>query len=122
MKSTGNPPNELNLVSSSRLRAIREQQSLDKSSHNRFGSTQIHQNDVSDLMHAQQLIDEMIAQKLNELPVGKQRSLFKIRYGVDPSGIKQLPVLKVLNLLGISQQSLTNPQSLVDLNYNGDRI
>lgn len=114
-----NAPNELNLVNSARLRAIRDQQSQNTV---QAAKAVARQPENSDLRIAQALIDSALHELLSQLPEGKQRSLFKIRFGVDPAELKQGSILEALKLLKLSQQSLTNPQALAELNYNGDRI
>ena len=122
MKSSVNTPNELNLVSSSRLKAMRDKQLLEQGGNAKTVHAKTSQAETSDLAVAQALIDAAIHQIITQLPVGKQRSMFKIRYGLDPSDLKQLPIPDVFKLLNISQQALTNPQAIAQLNYNGDRI
>ena len=119
MKANAGAPHELNLVNSSRLRAIREKQLLDKPQSSKSFEPK---PDLSELHMAQQLIDAALHEIISQLPEGKQRSFFKIRFGVDLAEIKQGSVLDAFKLLGISQQSLTNPQAVAELNYNGDRI
>ena len=122
MKPSETAPHELNLVSSSRLRALREKQQHEKTGNIHATQTTVLQSETSDLTVAQAMINQAIQQVLDKLPVGKQHSLFKIRYGTDPAGIKQLPILEIFKRLGISQNALTNPQTLAQLNYNGERI
>lgn len=122
MKPSVNAPNELNLVSSSRLKALRDKQLQEQAGKAHSSPAKTSKAETSDLAVAQQLIDSALQQIISQLPVGKQRSMFKIRYGVDPADVKQLPILDVFKLLNISQQALTNLQAIAQLNYNGDRI
>ena len=122
MKPSVNAPNELNLVSSSRLKAMRDQQLQAQAGKAKAVQARISEKETSDLAVAQQLIDSALQQIISQLPVGKQRSMFKIRYGVDPADVKQLAIADVFKRLNISQQALTNPQAIAQLNYNGDRI
>ena len=122
MKPSESAPHELNLVSSSRLRALRDKQLHDKTGIIHAVQTSALKTETTDLAVAQAMIDQAIQQIVNKLPVGKQHSLFKIRYGSDPAGLKQLPIFEIFKRLGISQKALTNPQTLAQLNYNGERI
>mgnify|MGYP001296104115 CR=1 FL=1 len=114
---------DLNLVTSSRLQAIRDKQRAAQASQlgNQQGKS-VHRDTTSDAMQARQLIDQALQQAFSQLPVGKQHSLFRIRYGVDLIGLKQMSLLKAMQLLGVSQHTLTNPQALADLTYNDVRM
>jgi len=76
-----------------------------------------------ELLLARQLIDSRLAEILASLPAGMQRSLFKIRYGVELDRLRNLPIKRILSVLKISHPSLNNPSAgmkrIGDLNYNG---
>ncbi len=72
---------------------------------------------------ARRLIDQRLAELLATLPAGKQNSLFRIRFGMELSQIKTLPIRQVFGKLKIADPQLP-PQSpamkrIGDLNYNG---
>ncbi|MCK9605617.1 MAG: hypothetical protein M0R33_04100 [Methylomonas sp.] len=77
------------------------------------------------LLLAQQLIDQRLAEILAYFPAGRQRSLFKIRYGVDPDNLKQQPIQQIFNVLKISHPLFSNPRgdtkNILELNYNGQQ-
>jgi len=79
-------PSQLQLVNSSRLQALRNQSAPAK--------TQPHTQPVnnaaaadSETARCRQLVEQKLAQILATLPTGKQRSLFKIRFGVEPEAL-----------------------------------
>lgn len=76
-----------------------------------------------EMLLARQLIDERLTQILATLPAGKQRRLFKIRFGMEPDQIKALPIKQIFALLSISHPQFnnhcTNMKQVADLNYNG---
>jgi hypothetical protein len=78
-----------------------------------------------ELLLARQLIDQRLAERLASLPVGKQQGLFKIRYGMTPEQLKQLTLKQIFSKLEINpaqiKQLSTNPQSIWELNYNGEQ-
>ena len=78
-----------------------------------------------ELLLARQLIDQRLAELLANLPVGKQQGLFKIRFGMTPEQIKQLTLKQIFSKLAINpaqiKQLSTNPQSIWELNYNGQQ-
>lgn len=76
-----------------------------------------------ELLLARRLIDQRLAELLATLPAGKQNSLFRIRFGLELSQIKALPIRQVFGKLKIADPQLP-PQSpamkrIGDLNYNG---
>jgi len=77
-----------------------------------------------ELLLARQLIDQRLTELLANLPVGKQQGLFKIRFGMTPEQIKQLPLKQIFSKLAINpaqiKPSTTNQQSIWELNYNGE--
>jgi hypothetical protein len=76
-----------------------------------------------ELALARRLIDERLNEILSALPVGKQRRLFKIRFGMEPEEIKALPIKQVFALLEIKHPQFNNlsanMKQVADLNYNG---
>ncbi|WP_415878757.1 hypothetical protein [Methylomonas sp. TEB] len=72
---------------------------------------------------ARQLIDQRLSEILASLPVGKQRRLFKIRFGIEPEQIKDLAIKQIFALLEINHPQLNNLSAnmkrIADLNYNG---
>lgn len=72
---------------------------------------------------ARQLIDHRLTEILAALPIGKQRRLFKIRFGVEPEKIKDLAIKQIFALLEINHPQLhnlsANMKRIADLNYNG---
>lgn len=76
-----------------------------------------------ELLLAQQLIDQQLAEILAGLPAGKQRSLFKIRYGIDLDTLKQQPIHRIIQLLKIKHPQLLSPRgamkNILELTYNG---
>lgn len=79
-----------------------------------------------ELALARQLIDQRLAEVMASLPAGKQKNLFKIRYGVELDQIKQLPIKRVAAMLKISHPQLNNPRGdmkqTVELTYNGEQL
>jgi hypothetical protein len=77
------------------------------------------------LLLARQLIDQRLVEILAGFPAGRQRSLFKIRYGIDPENLKQQPIRHIANLLKISHPLFTSPRgdmkNILELTYNGQR-
>lgn len=76
-----------------------------------------------ELALARQLIDQRLNEILAALPVGKQRRLFKIRFGMEPEQIKALAIKQIFALLEINHPRLNNlsasMKQIADLNYNG---
>ncbi|AMK78172.1 MULTISPECIES: hypothetical protein [Methylomonas] len=80
--------------------------------------------DVSpELALARQLIDQHLTEILAALPAGKQRRLFKIRFGIEPEQIKELAIKQIIALLEINHPQFNNLSAnmkrIADLNYNG---
>ncbi|MGZ4957933.1 MAG: hypothetical protein ACXV7J_01660 [Methylomonas sp.] len=101
--STG--PTQLNLVNSGRLQALRKQSGSPLKDEGRMvDSPQFAEpNPKEDAQTAQ--LRRQVYQRLQAilagLPAGKQRSLFKIRYGVALDELEKLPVQQVAALLKI---------------------
>lgn len=78
-----------------------------------------------ELLLAQQLIDQHLADILAGLPTGKQRSLFRIRYGENLDTLKQLPIHRIVKLLNIQHPQLSSPRgamkNILELTYNGQQ-
>jgi hypothetical protein len=130
-----NPPHRINVSDSlliapsksSRLQALREKQQSANSAimptdlaAQKFAS----QNFSPELLFARQVIDECLAEVMQRLPIGKQKSLFKLRYGIVYEEIRLLPLKQIINLLSIQHPQLNKLLSynnrLAELNYNGD--
>lgn len=92
-------PNQLNLVDSARLRALRNKTDAPTSSDRTgFGKPAIEDSDDTRLRAAiRQRLEDILA----GLPAGKQRSLFKIRYGLELDDLEHLPPEKVAAKLRI---------------------
>ncbi len=79
-----------------------------------------------ELALARRLIDRRLAEVMDSLPAGKQKSLFKIRFGVEPEQIKQLPIRHIVAMLKICHPELNNPRGdmkqIVELTYNGEQL
>lgn len=80
-------------------------------------------NQNPDLQLARQLIDQRIAEIMASLPINKQRSLFKIRYGFDPDAIQQQPLGQLIKQLKIQHPKFERPstdmKNVLELTYNG---
>ncbi|MGY6274989.1 hypothetical protein [Methylomonas sp. MgM2] len=103
-EATANPT-QLNLVNSNRLQALRKQSSVDESD-NTQRTTSRHpaganaQEDAeSNRLRTQ--VNQRLAEILANLPAGKRRSLFKIRFGVDLDKLEQMPSKQAAALLKI---------------------
>lgn len=90
-------PNQLGLMNSSRLRAIRDKtQTIDTPSPKPKNSNAI----TSEELFREQ-INQCLADILATLPANKQRSLFKIRFGISLEELANLPMQDAANLLKI---------------------
>jgi hypothetical protein len=122
-------PSASSLVSpakSSRLQAMREQsmqiktvQTVEVSDKN-----PLHSNVSPELLLARQVIDTRLTEVLHLLPEGKQKRLFKLRFGVELTEIRNLPIKRIVNLLAITHPQLhkliSSKNSIAELNYNGE--
>lgn len=76
-----------------------------------------------ELALARQLIDQRLTEIMASLPAGKQQRLFKIRFGIEPNRLKDLPIKQIFKLLKIDHPQFnsqsTNMKRVGDLNYNG---
>ena len=84
----------LNLVNSSRLKALRERSATP----NAEPAIADNPTNLDDL---QRFIASHIAQILASMPTGRQKSLFKIRYGLTPEDLQRQPAKQVAEILGI---------------------
>lgn len=99
-KPTG--PTQLSLVNSRRLQSLRrqappienEQPAPSKKSHEL-------RHEDAETARLRATVDQRIAEILAQLPAGKRRSLFKIRYGLGLDELEQLPLERVAALLKI---------------------
>ncbi len=122
-------PLAVGFVKSSRLQALREQaQAGTDNSGDPLPATQQQARDQSgldaDLLQVRQLIEQRLAEIMAVLPQGRQRRLFKIRFGVELDEIKQLPIKRVVKLLNLEPALLNilpaKMKRIAELNYNGD--
>lgn len=99
---------QLNLVNSSRLQALRSQPNASEPDQVRKPALEkiSHLNHPEDAQNArlQQLLDQRIIEILAKLPTGKQRSLFKIRFGLELDEFKQLPIRRAAEILKINPE------------------
>lgn len=91
-------PAELNLVGSRRLQSLSMRAASDVREEVKCSPNWQEEAESS---HLRRLITQRLSEILAQLPVGKQRSLFKIRYGVDLEQLEQLPVSRVAEILNI---------------------
>lgn len=103
-------PNQLNLVNSKRLQALRNQSAQTRentATEKPAGvfSDQATQEDA-ETRHLRRLIRQCLADLLAQLPVGKQHSLFKIRFGMSMHEFEQLPPQQAATLLKIERRRI----------------
>lgn len=102
-----NSPNQLLLVRSSRLLALR-----DKAASSAEPAAPLPNSPQSDEDAHTARLRRLVEQRLNAilatLPAGKQRSLFKIRYGIDLEQLHALPLQKAAEILKIKSGDLKN--------------
>lgn len=76
-----------------------------------------------DFLLARQLIDQRMADILASLPANKQRSLFKIRFGIDLDTIHLQPLGQLIKTLKIQHPKFERPsaemKNVLQLTYNG---
>ena len=120
-------PSDLSLLTpskSSRLQAMRDKTATAETVDHEHSATAATLPISPELVQARRAIDQRLMEIMARLPPGKQRRLFKIRYGVEPDQIKTLPLKNVLKLLEIALPGNQNPATLLklfgDLNYNGE--
>lgn len=77
-----------------------------------------------EMLLARQIIDRQLDEILAMLPAGRQKRLFKIRFGVELEQIRDLPIKHIVGILKIKHPQLNNLSAdmkrIADLNYNGD--
>ena len=120
-------PGDLSLVApdkSRRLQAMRDKALTADAVERQPCSPLAALNLSPELLLAREAIDQRLTEILAMLPPGKQRRLFKIRYGVELEQISVLPIKHVCKLLNIAWPGKQNPATVMkligDLNYNGD--
>jgi hypothetical protein len=127
-KSPSRPADSLlvNPGQSSRLQAMRQRAATSNQPAPAPAKPTLQAKDESlspELALARQLIDQRLSEIMAALPVGKQQSLFKIRFGMEPEQIKALPIKQVFALLEINHPQFNNlsanMKQVADLNYNG---
>lgn len=109
MNSSSKPgnsgPQQLNLVNSSRLTALRQKASTAASEQSSAKLPKTAANTSREDAETARLraqIQQQLTSILSQLPAGRQQSLFKIRYGVTPEQLLELPVKQAAALLKIS--------------------
>ncbi|WGS84423.1 hypothetical protein [Methylomonas sp. UP202] len=102
-KSTpSNGPSQINLVNSKRLQALRSgSPAAESGPSNRNGSTPPLAGPDAASARLQLEVRRCLAEILRQLPPGKQRSLFKIRYGVYPEQLESLAPNEAARILGL---------------------
>ena len=96
---------QLNLINSSRLQALRKHSIAPET--NRAPQSALPQaakqslQEDAETIRLRQLIEHRLKEIWANLPIGKQRSLFKIRYGVGFDELDQLPIQRVISILRI---------------------
>lgn len=101
-KSTG--PTQLNLVNSRRLQELRKQSVAAGNAEAPATPPVSAGPSVKEDAETAQLrreVDQRLQEILARLPAGKQRSLFKIRYGVALDELERLPIQRVAVILQI---------------------
>lgn len=127
----GAGPVAVGLAQSSRLREMREKVNAGTPLRPDRAAAKISADKQSqglspELLLARQLIDQRLAEILAGLPAGKQRSLFKIRFGVEIEQIKHLPIRGAVSLLAINHPDLLSSSPVMKrvaaLNYEGEIV
>jgi len=98
-------PTQLNLVNSHRFQVLRKQ-AMRSESVRMQQSTAVSQSDANphddaESMYLRNQVNQRLAEILAKLPTGKQRSLFKIRFGVELDKLEQMPVKQAAAILKI---------------------
>lgn len=102
MSKNATGPTPLNLVNSSRLQALRNQSAPGEDRDKQHKSAHQEQPQDAEQAWLQSLIDQKLAKILAEFPANKQRSLFKIRFGIALDELKNLPLKQVAAILKIN--------------------
>lgn len=102
-KSSG--ANPLQLVSSSRLLALRANseaaQAQSSTATSKFTKPSPDQGEDAETARLRRLIEQHLQRIMETMPSGKQQSLFKIRFGMSLDEIKALPPQKAAKQLKI---------------------
>lgn len=104
MTKTSNGASQLNLVDSSRLQALRN-----KTTANRDATPSKRAGEQTNGLDAEtarlrQQIQQQLSEILAQLPAGRQRSLFKIRFGITVDAIENLPPEQAAAILKIKRR------------------
>ncbi len=120
-------PSGVSLVTpgkSSRLQAMRDKTVTADAVEQARSTTEAALMFSPELLLARLAIDQRLTEIMVMLPPGKQRRLFKIRYGVELEQISNLPIKHVCKVLDIALPANQNPATVMkligDLNYNGE--
>ncbi|WP_031432276.1 hypothetical protein [Methylomarinum vadi] len=76
----------------------------------------------ADLAIFQGIIDERVNLILSRFPSDKKKRFFKIRYGMTPKQLKELPIGDILEILGVKQMDADGMKRMANLDYNGRPI
>jgi len=98
---TAASPAQLNLVNSSRLQSLRKQ-SLASETDNKQPSTKPNPQEDAESIRLRNQVNQRLAEILAKLPAGKQRSLFKIRFGVEIDELQQMPAKQAAAILKLT--------------------
>ena len=98
-------PTELNLINSKRLQTLRQNSLASEAepTNDNTSSDSLVSNAKEDARtkKLRRQIDQRLAEIVAQLPVGKQHSLFKIRFGVALDEIQNLPLEQIAQILKI---------------------
>ncbi len=92
-------PKQLNLLNSQRLRALSGKKPTAAPPSNAAAQNP---RENASTARLRQEIDRRLSEIMAGLPAGKQHNLFKIRYGVTPDEIRQLPVEQAAQMLKLA--------------------
>lgn len=76
----------------------------------------------ADLAIIQAIIDERVNLILSRFPSNKKQRFFKIRYGMAPKQLKELPIGDILEILGLKRMDAVDMKRMANLDYNGRPI
>lgn len=94
-------PSQLNLVSSGRLQALRKQATTSEPALPTPKSAKPDKAENEETAKLKRQIEQRLQEILAKLPQGKQRSLFKIRYGLTLEEFESLTVQQAAAILKI---------------------
>lgn len=97
-------PSQITLVNSQRLRALTSRAAESSPSVPRTTKSATTGEDAA--ARLQREINQHVAEILSQLPPGKQRSLFKIRYGLYPDQLQNLPPSEAARILRLNSGRL----------------